>query len=63
MNNAVFEKNHEENEKKKNTSKFQQPKKKNYLVTEPNFNTRNFLSANLLAIEMKKAQILLNKLV
>ena len=37
--------------------------KKNYLVSEPNFNTRNFLSANLLAIEMKKAQILLNKLV
>ena len=28
MNNAVFEKNHEENEKKKNTSKFYQPKKK-----------------------------------
>ena len=58
-----LKKNMKKTRKKRIHRNFSNRKKKNYLVTEPNFNTRNFLSANLLAIEMKKAQILLNKLV
>ena len=34
---------------------------RNYLVSEPNNHTTKFFSVNLLAIEMKKTQILLNK--
>ena len=63
MNNAVFEKTMKKTRKKRIHRNFSNKKKRNYLVSEPNFNTANFLSANLLAIEMKKAQILLNKLV
>ena len=63
MNNAVFEKTMKKTRKKRIHRNFSNKKKRNYLVSEPNFNTTNFLSANLLAIEMKKAQILLNKLV
>ena len=32
-----------------------------YLVSEPNYQIRNFLTVNLIAIEMKKARILMNK--
>ena len=63
MNNAVFEKTMKKTRKKRIHRNFSNKKKRNYLVSEPNFNTTKFLSANLLAIEMKKAQILLNKLV
>ena len=38
--------------------------KKSYLVSEPNYHATKFFTKNLLAIEMKKVQILLmNKLV
>ena len=33
----------------------------NYLESEPNFNTTKFFPENLLAIEMKKTEILMNK--
>ena len=36
-------------------------RRKNYLVSEPNFHTSKFFRVNLLAIEMKKSEILLNK--
>ena len=32
-----------------------------YLVSEPNYHTTNFFTKSLLAIEMKKTQILMNK--
>ena len=35
--------------------------RKNYLVSEPNYHTTKFFTENLLAIEMKKTQILKNK--
>ena len=35
-------------------------RRKNYLVTEPSYHTKNFLSENLLAIEMRKTKILLS---
>ena len=33
----------------------------NYLVSEPNYHTTKFFKENLLEIEMKKTQILMNK--
>ena len=33
----------------------------NYLVSEPNYETRKFFTKYLLAIEMRKTQILMNK--
>ena len=36
-------------------------KRRNYLVSEPNYHNRNFFIENLLAIEMRKTQIFMNK--
>ena len=36
-------------------------RRKNYLVSEPNYHTAKFFTENLLAIEMKKIEILMNK--
>ena len=38
-------------------------KRNNYLISERNHHTTIFFTENLLAIEMKKTQILMNKLV
>ena len=38
-------------------------RRRNYLISEPNFHTTKFFTENLLAIEMRKTQILMNKLV
>ena len=35
--------------------------RRNYLVSEPNYNTTKFFTEDLLAIEMKKTEILMNK--
>ena len=37
-------------------------KRRNYLVSEPNYYAKNFFTKNLWAIEMRKTQILMNKL-
>ena len=36
-------------------------RRRNYLVSEPNYHTTKFFIENLFAIEMKKTQILINK--
>ena len=36
-------------------------RRRNYLVSEPNYHTTNFFTKNILAIEMKKTEILMNK--
>ena len=36
-------------------------KRRNYLVSEPNYHTTKFFTEHLLAIEMKKTEILMNK--
>ena len=36
-------------------------RRRNYLVSEPNYHTSKFFTENLLAIQMKKTQILMNK--
>ena len=37
-------------------------KRRNYLVSEPNYYAKNFFTKNLWAKEMRKTQILMNKL-
>ena len=39
----------------------QQKEEKNYLVSEPNYHTTKFFTEHVLAIEMKKTEILMNK--
>ena len=34
---------------------------RNYLVSEPNYHTKKFFTENLLALEMRKTQISMNK--
>ena len=57
MNNAVFRK------ATKNVREYRDIKlvtaemRRNYLVSEQNYHTTNFLTENLLAIEMKKSQV------
>ena len=36
-------------------------RRRNYLVSEPNFHTTKFFTENLLAIEMGKTQVIMNK--
>ena len=36
-------------------------RRRNYIVSEPNYRTAKVFRYNLLAIEMRKAQILMNK--
>ena len=38
-----------------------QKKRRNYSVSEPNFHTTKIFTENLLAMEMKKTEILMNK--
>ena len=62
MNNAVFGKKTMENVTKHRDIKLvTTEKRKNYLVSEPNYHTTKFFTKHLLATETKKTQILLNK--
>ena len=54
MNNVVFEKTMENVRKHRNIILVTTGRKRNYLVSEPNYHTTKFLTENLLAIEMKK---------
>ena len=61
MNNAVFGKNMENVRKYRDIKLVTTERRRNYLLSEPNDHTTKFFTENLLAIEMKKAQILMNK--
>ena len=61
MNNAVFVKTMENVRKHKDIKLVPTEKRRNYLVSEQNYHTTKFFMDNLLAIEMKKTQILMNK--
>ena len=61
MNNAVFRKTMENVRKYRDIKPVTTEKRRNYLVSEPNYHTAKFFTENLLAIEMKKLQILMNK--
>ena len=61
MNNAVFGKTMENVRKHRNIKLVTVERRINYLVAEPNYHTTKFFTENLLAIEMRKTQILMNK--
>ena len=53
-----------ENERKHKDIKFVTTEKRtNYLLSEPNYHSTTFSTENLLAIEMRKTQMFMNKLV
>ena len=61
MNNAVFVKTMENVRKHRNIKLVVTERRKNYLVSEPSYPTTKFIAENLLAIEIRKTLILMNK--
>ena len=61
MNNAVFEKNMKNVRKYRDIKLVTAEAKGNYLVSESNYHTAKFFPENLLAIEMRKTEILKSK--
>ena len=61
MNNAVFGKTMENVRKRRNVKLVTIERKKKKLVSDPKHPTAKFITENLLAIEMRKTQILMNK--
>ena len=61
MNNAVFAKTMENVRRHRNITLVTTERRRNYLVSEPNYHTTKFFTENLLATEMEKTQILMNK--
>ena len=61
MNNAVFGKTMENVTKHRDIKLVTTDKRRNYLVSEPNYHTKKWFSESLLAIEMKKAKLIMNK--
>ena len=63
MNNSVFGKTMENVRKHRDTKLVTTEKRRNYLLSESNYHSTKFLTENLLAVEMKRTQIFMNKLV
>ena len=63
MNNTVFGKTMENVRNYRDTKPVTTESRENYLVSEPNYHTSKFFTENLLAIEIKKTKIFMNKLV
>ena len=61
MNNAVFGKTMENVKKHRNIKLITTDRRRNYIVSEPNYHITKFFTENLLAIELTKMQILMNK--
>ena len=61
MNNAVFGKTMENVRKHRDIKLVTTDKRRNRLVSEPNYHTTKWFSENLLAIEMKKAKVKMKK--
>ena len=61
MNNAVFGRTMENVWKHRDIKLATTERRRNYLVSEPNYHTTKFFTGKLLAIEMKKTEILMNK--
>ena len=60
MNNAVFGKFMENGRKYRDIKLATTEKRRNYLVSEPNYHTTKFFAENVLATDMKKGQILMS---
>ena len=63
MNNSVFGKTMENVRKHRDIELVTTERRRNYLVSELNYHTTKFFTEHLLAIEMKKTEIRMNKLV
>ena len=61
MNNAVFGKTMENVRKHRNIKLVETDKKRNKLVSEPNYHTMKLIDDNLAIIEMKKVKVKMNK--
>ena len=61
MNNAVFEITMENVRKHLDAKLVTTERRRNYLVSKPNDHTTKFFTGSLLAMEMKKSQIIMNK--
>ena len=61
MNNAVFGKIMENVRKHRDIKLVTTERRRTFLVSEPNYHTRNFFTEKLLGMEMRKTQILRNK--
>ena len=61
MNNEVFGKTMENVRKHKDIKLATTERRRNYLVSEPNYHTTKFFTEILLAIEIKKTEIFMNK--
>ena len=61
MKNSVFGKTMENVKKHRDIRLVATDKRKNYLVSEPNYHTTEWFTENLLAIEMKKIKVKMNK--
>ena len=61
MNNSVFGKTMENVRKQRDIKLVTTDKRRNQLLSEPNYHTRKRFSENLLAIEMKKTKVKMNK--
>ena len=61
MNNAVSGETIETVRKHRYIKLITTERRKNYLVSEPNYHTTKFFAENLLVIELKKTEILMNK--
>ena len=62
MNNSVFGKIMENVRKHRDIKLVTTNKRRNKLVSEPNYHTTKYFSETLLAIEMRKTKIIMNKL-
>ena len=61
MNNAVFGKTMENVRKQRDIKLVTTDKRRNQLTSEPNYHTTKYFSGNLMAIEMKKIKLKMNK--
>ena len=61
MNNADFDKTMENLRKHRDIKVVTTERRRNYLVSESNYHTTKFFTENLLAIEIKKTQTVMNK--
>ena len=61
MNNAVFGKTMENVRKHRDVKLVTTDKRRNYLVSQPNYRTTRWFSENLLVIEMNKIKVQMNK--
>ena len=63
MNNSVFGKTMENVRKHRDIKLVTTNKRRNQLASEPNYHTTKYFSENLMAIEMKKTKVKMNKLI